>query len=191
MAPSAQRVPALHKIVRSMNFDVWFDSGSSNLPSCMADARRHLSRRPDQYRAGSKVRCSLPPELEMPRFPRVVTHGWTLDEQGRPMSKSLATSSSRRDLRKMGWPISCACGSPRRNIKPSKDERTGNGPAQQELTARFATFRFALGNWQIFDPSEMRYLMTNGRNRSLDAGSHRGAIPQMPRMVADMNFHRV
>jgi len=72
--------------------DVWFDSGSSNLAVLQGKewpADVYLEG-PDQYRGwfhssllvATGVRHAAP-------YRSVITHGWTLDEQGRPMSKSL------------------------------------------------------------------------------------------------------
>ena len=82
--------------------DVWFDSGSSHLavldPPGTPDAElpwpadMYLEG-PDQYRGwfhsslliGVAVRDAAP-------YRHVLTHGWTLDEHGRPMSKSLGNT---------------------------------------------------------------------------------------------------
>jgi isoleucyl-tRNA synthetase len=72
--------------------DVWFDSGSSHLAVLKGDewpADVYLEG-PDQYRGwfhssllvAAGIRDHAP-------YRGVVTHGWTLDEHGRPMSKSL------------------------------------------------------------------------------------------------------
>src|SRR5256884_2095056 len=72
--------------------DVWFDSGSSNL-SVLKGAEWPADvylEGPDQYRGwfhssllvATGIRDGAP-------YRGVVTHGWTLDEQGRPMSKHL------------------------------------------------------------------------------------------------------
>jgi len=75
--------------------DVWFDSGSSNL-SVLKGAEWPADvylEGPDQYRGwfhssllvATGIRDAVP-------YRGVVTHGWTLDEQGRPMSKSLGNA---------------------------------------------------------------------------------------------------
>lgn len=72
--------------------DVWFDSGSSHLAVLKGEewpADVYLEG-PDQYRGwfhssllvATGIRDHAP-------YRGVVTHGWTLDEHGRPMSKSL------------------------------------------------------------------------------------------------------
>ena len=79
--------------------DVWFDSGSSHLAVLdrrdaqrrTAVARGHVSRRAGpvsrlvpQFAADRRRRCAA-----RAPYRHVLTHGWTLDEKGRPMSKSL------------------------------------------------------------------------------------------------------
>nr|MDP9147903.1 isoleucine--tRNA ligase [Acidobacteriota bacterium] len=72
--------------------DVWFDSGSSNLvvlkgPEWPADI---YLEGPDQYRGWFQSSLLVATGIKNAApFRGVVTHGWTLDEQGRPMSKSL------------------------------------------------------------------------------------------------------
>src|SRR5581483_7059943 len=72
--------------------DVWFDSGSSHLavlqgPQWPADV---YLEGPDQYRGWfhSSLLIGIGTRRHPP-YRGVVTHGWTLDEHGRPMSKSL------------------------------------------------------------------------------------------------------
>jgi len=79
--------------------DVWFDSGSSHLavldpPGTFAaglpwPADMYLEG-PDQYRGWfhSSLLIAVGVRGAAP-YRQVLTHGWTLDEQGRPMSKSL------------------------------------------------------------------------------------------------------
>src|SRR5215468_4981119 len=81
--------------------DVWFDSGSSNLAvlrpgSGLVEQGQDWRpadvylEGPDQYRGWfqSSLLVATGVKDDAP-FEQVVTHGWTLDEQGRPMSKSL------------------------------------------------------------------------------------------------------
>src|SRR5438874_1668931 len=75
--------------------DVWFDSGSSHLavlkgPEWPADV---YLEGPDQYRGWfhSSLLVATGTRDAAP-YRSVVTHGWTLDEQGRPMSKSLGNA---------------------------------------------------------------------------------------------------
>jgi len=96
--------------------DVWFDSGSSNLAGFEGKNGPLTSylEGPDQYRG-----CFIVSLLVADRCGRhaapyrsVVTHGWTLDEQGRPCRSHSAIPSSPRNLYK--WePIYSPSGSRR------------------------------------------------------------------------------
>src|SRR5258705_4054409 len=75
--------------------DVWFDSGSSHLPVLKGDewpADVYLEG-PDQYLGWfhSSLLIAVGVKDRAP-YKGVVTHVWTLDEHGRPMSKSLVNS---------------------------------------------------------------------------------------------------
>mgnify|MGYP006267376085 CR=1 FL=1 len=75
--------------------DVWFDSGVTH--ACVLDARPELARPADVYLEGSdqhrgwfqsSLLTSVAMHGEAP-YTQVVTHGFTVDEQGRKMSKTL------------------------------------------------------------------------------------------------------
>jgi isoleucyl-tRNA synthetase len=138
--------------------DVWFDSGSSNL-AVLHDkewpADVYLEG-PDQYRGwfhssllvATGVRHAAP-------YRGVVTHGWTLDEQGRPMSKSLGNSIDPAEIcDKWGadllrlWVTSVEY---QADVKMSERVMTQLSEAYRKIRN---TFRFALGNLSDFDPSE-------------------------------------
>jgi isoleucyl-tRNA synthetase len=77
--------------------DVWFDSGSSHLAALGGDggpwpADCYLEG-PDQFRGWfqSSLLVSVGVKDRAP-YDAVVTHGWTLDEKGAPMSKSLGNA---------------------------------------------------------------------------------------------------
>src|SRR5947209_3814583 len=146
--------------------DVWFDSGSSNLAVLTpknvlvepgqdwrpADA---YLEGPDQYRGwfqssllvATGVRDAAP-------YRGVVTHGWTLDEQGRPMSKSLGNALYPieicerwgADLLRL-WVSSVEY---QADVKMSERVMTQLSEAYRKIRN---TFRFALGNLADFDPS--------------------------------------
>jgi isoleucyl-tRNA synthetase len=137
--------------------DVWFDSGSSNLsvlkgPEWPADV---YLEGPDQYRGwfhssllvATGVRDGAP-------YRGVVTHGWTLDEQGRPMSKSLGNALYPieicerwgADLLRL-WVASVEY---QADVKMSERVMTQLSEAYRKIRN---TFRFALGNLSDFDPS--------------------------------------
>ncbi|HEY1424516.1 MAG TPA: isoleucine--tRNA ligase [Candidatus Acidoferrum sp.] len=146
--------------------DVWFDSGSSNL--AVLTPRNGLVEPgqdwrpadvylegPDQYRGwfhssllvATGVRHAAP-------YRSVVTHGWTLDEQGRPMSKSLGNSIEPAEIsNKWGadllrlWVTSVEY---QADVKMSERVMTQLSEAYRKIRN---TFRFALGNLSDFDPS--------------------------------------
>jgi isoleucyl-tRNA synthetase len=136
--------------------DVWFDSGSSNLAVLKGaewPADVYLEG-PDQYRGwfqssllvATGVRGHAP-------FKGVVTHGWTLDEQGRPMSKSLGNIVLPSDIcEKWGadmlrlWVASQEY---QADVKMSERVMTQLSEAYRKIRN---TFRFALGNLAGFDP---------------------------------------
>jgi isoleucyl-tRNA synthetase len=144
--------------------DVWFDSGSSHLavldPPDKANAElpwpadMYLEG-PDQYRGWfhSSLLISAGIRGRAP-YRQVLTHGWTLDEQGRPMSKSLGNVILPTEIcEKWGadllrlWVASQDYHS---------DVRMSENVMKQLSEAYFKirnTFRFALGNLSDFDPS--------------------------------------
>jgi isoleucyl-tRNA synthetase len=137
--------------------DVWFDSGSSNLVVLHGKewpADVYLEG-PDQYRGwfhssllvATGVRDAAP-------YRSVVTHGWTLDEQGRPMSKSLGNVVLPSEIcEKWGadllrqWVASVEY---QADVKMSDRVMTQLSEAYRKIRN---TFRFALGNLSDFDPS--------------------------------------
>ena len=138
--------------------DVWFDSGSSNLAVLKGNewpADVYLEG-PDQYRGwfhssllvATGVRHAAP-------YRSVVTHGWTLDEQGRPMSKSLGNSIEPAEIsNKWGadllrlWVTSVEY---QADVKMSERVMIQLSEAYRKIRN---TFRFALGNLSDFDPSK-------------------------------------
>jgi isoleucyl-tRNA synthetase len=137
--------------------DVWFDSGSSHLAVLHGDewpADVYLEG-PDQYRGWfhSSLLIAVGIKDRAP-YKSVVTHGWTLDEQGRPMSKSLGNSIEPREIcDKWGadllrlWVASVEY---QADVKMSERVMTQLSEAYRKIRN---TFRFALGNLNDFDPS--------------------------------------
>jgi isoleucyl-tRNA synthetase len=144
--------------------DVWFDSGSSHLavldPPGTLDAElpwpadMYLEG-PDQYRGwfhsslliGVAVRDGAP-------YRHVLTHGWTLDEHGRPMSKSLGNTVLPTEIcEKWGadllrlWVASQDYQS---DVRMSASVMTQLSEAYRKIRN---TFRFALSNLFDFDPA--------------------------------------
>jgi isoleucyl-tRNA synthetase len=141
--------------------DVWFESGSSQasvLPKIFGQwkpADMYLEGG-DQYRGWfhSSLLCSIGLNGESP-YKAVATNGWTLDENGRAMSKSLGNTVDPVDIAKrMGGDIV-------RFWVASVDFRE-DVRASENLMARVAenyrkirnTFRYILGNLHGFSPAE-------------------------------------
>jgi isoleucyl-tRNA synthetase len=138
--------------------DVWFDSGSSNLAVLHGKewpADVYLEG-PDQYRGWfqSSLLVATGVKHAAP-YRGVVTHGWTLDEQGRPMSKSLGNSIDPAEIcDKWGadllrlWVTSVEY---QADVKMSERVMTQLSEAYRKIRN---TFRFALGNLNDFDPAK-------------------------------------
>ena len=137
--------------------DVWFDSGSSHLAVLHGDEwpADVYAEGPDQYRGWfhSSLLIAVGIRDKAP-YRCVVTHGWTLDEQGRPMSKSLGNvvlpteicDKWGADLLRL-WVASQEY---QADVKMSERVMTQLSEAYRKIRN---TFRFALGNLSDFDPS--------------------------------------
>ncbi|MGB6685954.1 MAG: isoleucine--tRNA ligase [Candidatus Acidiferrum sp.] len=137
--------------------DVWFDAGSSHLAVLKPEewpADVYLEG-PDQYRGwfqsslliGTALRGHAP-------YRNVVTHGWTLDEHGRPMSKSLGNVVLPSEIcEKWGADLLrlwVASQEYQADVKMSERVMTQLGEAYRKIRN---SFRFALGNLFDFDPA--------------------------------------
>jgi isoleucyl-tRNA synthetase len=144
--------------------DVWFDSGSSHLAvldrldACGQKlpwpADMYLEG-PDQYRGwfhssllvGVAVRDGAP-------YRHVLTHGWTLDAKGQPMSKSLGNVVLPTEVcEKWGADLLrlwVASQDYTADVRMSDNVMTQLSEAYRKLRN---TFRFALGNLADFDPA--------------------------------------
>ena len=176
--------------------DVWFDSGSSHLsvlkgPEWPADV---YLEGPDQYRGWfhSSLLVATGTRDAAP-YRGVVTHGWTLDEQGRPMSKSLGnvitpkqiTEKWGADLLRL-WVASVEY---QADVKMSERVMTQLSEAYRKIRN---TFRFALGNLADFDPS--RDALPNNQLEEIDAWMlDRTAelVKKCREWYANYEFHRV
>jgi isoleucyl-tRNA synthetase len=137
--------------------DVWFDSGSSHLAVLKGNewpADIYLEG-PDQYRGWfqSSLLIATGVRNKAP-YKGVVTHGWTLDEQGRPMSKSLGNVVLPTEIcEKWGadmlrlWVASQEY---QADVKMSERVMTQLSEAYRKIRN---TFRFTLGNLFDFNPS--------------------------------------
>jgi isoleucyl-tRNA synthetase len=137
--------------------DVWFDSGSSHLAVLRGKewpADVYLEG-PDQYRGWfhSSLLIAVGVKDAAP-YRGVVTHGWTLDEQGRPMSKSLGNVVLPAEIcEKWGADLLRLWVSSQEyqaDVKMSERVMTQLSEAYRKIRN---TFRFALGNLNDFDPS--------------------------------------
>jgi isoleucyl-tRNA synthetase len=137
--------------------DVWFDSGSSNLAVLHGTewpADIYLEG-PDQYRGWFQSSLLVATGIKNAApFRGVVTHGWTLDEQGRPMSKSLGNVLEPAEIcEKWGADLLrlwVASQEYQADVKMSERVMVQLSEAYRKIRN---TFRFALGNLANFDPS--------------------------------------
>ena len=137
--------------------DVWFESGSTNLAVLKGNlwpADAYLEG-PDQYRGWfqSSLLVAMGVRGHAP-FRQIITHGWTLDADGRPMSKSKGTGELPAEIvEKWGADLL-------RLWVTSQDYQTDmrfSEPMMAQLAESYRkirnTFRFALGNLDGFDPA--------------------------------------
>jgi isoleucyl-tRNA synthetase len=150
--------------------DVWFDSGSSHLAVLKGKewpADVYLEG-PDQYRGWfhSSLLIAVGVRDKAP-YRGVVTHGWTLDEQGRPMSKSLGNVVLPAEIcEKWGADLLrlwVASQEYQADVKMSERVMTQLSEAYRKIRN---TFRFALSNLNGFDPS--RDALPNGQLDEMD-----------------------
>ncbi|PYU30651.1 MAG: isoleucine--tRNA ligase [Acidobacteria bacterium] len=143
--------------------DVWFDSGSSHL--AVLDAPGTPNRNglpwpadlylegPDQYRGWfhSSLLIGVGAANAAP-YRHVLTHGWTLDEHGRPMSKSLGNVVEPREIcQKWGADLLrlwVAAQDYTADVRMSDRVMTQLSEAYRKIRN---TFRFALSNLADFD----------------------------------------
>jgi len=136
--------------------DVWFDAGSSSLAVLKGDewpADVYLEG-PDQYRGWFQSSLLIGAGLrDRAPYRSVVTHGWTLDEHGRPMSKSLGNVVLPSEIcEKWGADLLrlwVASQEYQADVKMSERVMTQLSEAYRKIRN---TFRFALGNLFDFDP---------------------------------------
>jgi isoleucyl-tRNA synthetase len=177
--------------------DVWFDSGSSHLAVLTGEGEWPADvylEGPDQYRGWfhSSLLIAVGVRGRAP-YRCVVTHGWTLDEQGRPMSKSLGNIILPSEIcEKWGADLL-------RLWVASQDYQTDVRISERVLTQLSEayrkirnTFRYALGNLSDFDPD--RDALRNGELEEID----RWMLDRAAELVAkcrawygEYEFHRV
>jgi isoleucyl-tRNA synthetase len=176
--------------------DVWFDSGSSHLAVLKGKewpADVYLEG-PDQYRGWfhSSLLIAVGVRDKAP-YRGVVTHGWTLDEQGRPMSKSLGNvvlpteicDKWGADLLRL-WVASQEY---QADVKMSERVMTQLSEAYRKIRN---TFRFALGNLNDFDPS--RDVLPNNQLDEMDQwmlDRTADLVKRCREWYASYEFHRI
>ena len=183
--------------------DVWFDSGSSHL--AVLDKLDASGQKlpwpsdmylegPDQYRGwfhssllvGVAVRNGAP-------YRQVLTHGWTLDAKGQPMSKSLGNIVLPTEIcEKWGADLLrlwVASQDYTADVRMSDNVMTQLSEAYRKIRN---TFRFALGNLAGFDPerdavpdAEMEELDRWMLSRTADL------VEQCKKWYEGFEFHRV
>jgi isoleucyl-tRNA synthetase len=140
--------------------DVWFDSGSSSI--AVLENRGNLRWPADVYIEGgdqfrgwfnSSLMVGLAVHDRAP-YDAVLTHGWTLDAQGKAMHKSLGNAVSPDEIiPKLGAEVLrlwCASSDYMEDMRCSDEilQRVTDGYRKLRNTARFA-----LGNLDGFDPA--------------------------------------
>lgn len=139
--------------------DVWFDSGSSSLAVLVAE--RNLPwpadvylEGPDQYRGwfNSSLMVALAARDQAP-YKTVITHGWTVDGEGKAMHKSTGNAiPSDEVVSKQGAEILrlwVASSDYQEDVRVSPEILSRMTDAYRKLRN---TARYALGNLYDFDP---------------------------------------
>lgn len=176
--------------------DVWFESGSTSLAVLKGDmwpADVYLEG-PDQYRGWfqSSLLVAMGTRGRAP-YRQVITHGWTLDADGRPMSKSAGNGELPREIcEKWGADLL-------RLWVTSQDYQTDmrfSEAMMVQLAESYRkirnTFRFALGNLAGFDPA--RDMVSDAELLEMDAWMiHRAGelVAQCRAWYDAFEFHRV
>ena len=139
--------------------DVWFDSGSSHLAVLTGGDERWPAdmylEGPDQYRGWfhSSLLLGMAVSDGAP-YREVLTHAWTLDEHGRPMSKSLGNVVLPSEIcEKYGADLLrlwVASQDYTADVRMSERVMTQLSDAYRKIRN---TFRFALGNLSGYEPA--------------------------------------
>jgi isoleucyl-tRNA synthetase len=178
--------------------DVWFESGSSHLavlsPAEGTWPADVYLEGPDQYRGWfhSSLLVALGVRDRGP-YKQVVTHAWTLDAEGRPMSKSLGNIVTPGEVcEKWGADLL-------RVWVSSQDYYTDarwSDATMTQLSEAYSkirnTFRFALGNLAGFDPA--RDSVPDAELWEMDAWMLRRTselVRQCRAWYDEFEFHRV
>ena len=176
--------------------DVWFDSGSSHLAVLKNSewpADVYLEG-PDQYRGWFQSSLLVATGIrDAAPYRAVMTHGWTLDEQGRPMSKSLGNVILPSEIcEKWGADLLrlwVASREYQADVKMSERVMEQLSEAYRKIRN---TFRFALGN--LFDFSPERDAVSSDEMQELDRWMLERTADRVHRCrdwYATYEFHRV
>jgi isoleucyl-tRNA synthetase len=178
--------------------DVWFESGSSHL--AVLDSKDGTwpadvyFEGPDQYRGWfhSSLLVAVGTRDAAP-YRQVVSHGWTLDPEGRPMSKSLGNTLLPGEIsQKWGadilrlWVVSQDYQS---DVRWSEPMMTQLSESYRKLRN---TFRYALSNLADFDPE--RDLLPDEELWEMDAWMLRRTgelVRECRAWYESFDFHRV
>jgi isoleucyl-tRNA synthetase len=184
--------------------DVWFDSGSTHLAVLTNTvlSEKDGSWRPadvymegpDQYRGWfhSSLLVAMGVKGRAP-YREVVTHGWTLDDKGQPMSKSLGNAMEPNEI--------CAkWGADLLRVWVASQDYTSDvrlsEPMMQQLAESYRgirnRFRFAISNLFDFDPA--RDLVSDSELWEIDAWMLRRTGALIRKCLAwydAFEFHRV
>jgi isoleucyl-tRNA synthetase len=176
--------------------DVWFDAGSSHL--AVLDGKEWPAdvylEGPDQYRGWFQSSLLIAMGIkDKPPYRSVVTHGWTLDQHGQPMSKHLGNVVLPTEMcEKWGadllrlWVTSQEY---QADVKMSERVMTQLSEAYRKIRN---TFRFALGNLNDFDPA--REAVPNDRLEEMDRWMLEGTaelVKKCREWYAAYEFHRI
>jgi isoleucyl-tRNA synthetase len=179
--------------------DVWFESGSTHLSVLTAANDLHWPAQvylegPDQFRGWfqSSLLVGIGTRGGAP-YEQVVTHGWTLDEKGKPMSKSEGNALYPKEIvEKWGadllrlWVVSQDYTADMRN---SPAMMTQISEAYRKIRN---TFKFALSNLFDFDP--VRDALADGELWEMDLWMLRRTgqlVRRCHEWYANFEFHRV
>ncbi len=178
--------------------DVWFDSGSTHLVVLTASNRLKWPadvylEGPDQFRGWfqSSLLIGVGTRGRAP-YEQVVTHGWTLDEKGAPMSKSLGNAMYPKEICEK-W------GADLLRVWVASQDYTTDMRMSDAMMVQLAeayrkirnTFRFALSNLFDFDPA--RDAVPDAELWEMDAWMLRrtgSLVRQCARWYENFEFHR-
>ena len=150
-----------HYVKVTDTLDVWFDSGVTH--SCVLKRRDGLSYPADLYLEGSdqhrgwfqsSLLTALAANGDKP-FKTVLTHGFTVDAQGRKMSKSLGNVVAPQDIMK-------TLGADIIRLWVAATDYRGEMSVSKEILDRMSdayrrirnTMRFLMANLASFDPEQ-------------------------------------